>query len=598
MKKPSPPSWRWQAALIVLPVVVLAVMGEMGLREMRRHVMEEAQTKAQRWCEARYTFLHERLLDLVSKHPTPQVFTDPPKPRDPQKAVSVEELESIKYPAAGQTNPSGRTIAALADRRPLRTLSGLPTEVLLEFKRWQQAPSESLARSLRHLALYDQSSVISPSVLEQADPHNATGWREAWTKVLADQPYLRLATVPGEARRSLVIRKAPARRTETMMVQDGGFWLFGPCESESGDPGTGMCDYLLVLSDISNHLSLAGKLEQKEMHHWPSSFSSESFQWSENTEESWCELRVSLGPHIEPLNVGDKWWGGEVMATHGMMPRVHALLRTPESLFAAQQRLTVWFTVVLGLSILSALTGLWMLRRTILRERALSDMKTNFIASVTHELRAPVASLQLLSEGLEAGTVSDEVKRRDYFRLMVEECRRLGGLISNVLDLSRIERGSREFHFEESDLRALVLDTAKLHEPRASSLGITLQTETTDLDPPPVVDAMAIQQALTNLIDNALKFAPRGSTVLVTLSQSDPQRWRLSVQDDGPGVPEAERERVFDAFHRVGSELRRETQGVGIGLAIVKHVVEAHHGRVWVEGEPTRFIIECPNITS
>jgi len=309
-------------------------------------------------------------------------------------------------------------------------------------------------------------------------------------------------------------------------------------------------------------------------------------------------ISIRLGPSARGSTALPFLGTGSVLATVEGIPQMVATLED-SSPWHMRWRLWTWaFATLLTMSILSAVMGLWMLRRTILRERALSDMKTNFIASVTHELRAPVASLQLLSEGLEAGTVSDEVKRRDYFRLMVEECRRLGGLISNVLDLSRIERGSREFHFEESDLRALVLDTVKLHEPRASSLAITLQTETTDLDPPAIVDAMAIQQALTNLIDNALKFAPRGSTVLVTLSQSDPQRWRLSVQDDGPGVPEAERERVFDAFHRVGSELRRETQGVGIGLAIVKHVVEAHQGRAWVEGEPTRFIIECPSRTS
>ena len=305
-------------------------------------------------------------------------------------------------------------------------------------------------------------------------------------------------------------------------------------------------------------------------------------------------ISIRLGPSAQGMITTPFLGNGTVLALQEGIPQVVATL---EDANPWQMRWRFWttaFVALLLVAMLSALTGLWMLRRTILRERALSDMKTNFIASVTHELRAPVASLQLLSEGLEAGTVSDEAKRRDYFRLMVEECRRLGGLIANVLDLSRIERGSREFRFEECDLRTLVLDTVKLHEPRAASLGITLQTEAAELDPPAVADAMAIQQALTNLIDNALKFAPRDSAVQVTLAPHDPQQWRLSVQDAGPGVPEAERERIFDAFHRIGSELRRETPGVGIGLAIVKHIVEAHHGRVWVEGEPTRFVIECP----
>jgi signal transduction histidine kinase len=110
-------------------------------------------------------------------------------------------------------------------------------------------------------------------------------------------------------------------------------------------------------------------------------------------------------------------------------------------------------------------------------------------------------------------------------------------------------------------------------------------------------DGLAVQQALINLIDNAIKHSPNGAAVVIGLERG-PGDFRLWVEDSGPGIPSGEHERIFERFYRRGSELRRETQGIGIGLTIVKHSVEAHGGRVVLRsaaGQGSRFTIELPN---
>ena len=308
--------------------------------------------------------------------------------------------------------------------------------------------------------------------------------------------------------------------------------------------------------------------------------------------------------------------------------KVNIHLTGPEMLFARQRNRSLLFGGLIAASALAAIIGFISARRAFLRQQQLSEMKSNFVSSVSHELRAPIASVRLLAESLERGTISEPAKQHEYFRFIVQECRRLSSLIENVLDFARIEQGRKQYEFEPTDLPALVHQTLKLMSPAAAEKQVTLTSNLDDpqlltLDLQVVCDAQAIQQALINLVDNAFKHSPNGETVDVALSGSvrngapvsDPagscdsvdragsetgaprSMVQLSVTDHGPGIPPEEHERIFDRFYRRGSELRRETQGVGIGLSIVKHIVEAHGGRVLVEsevGHGSRFVLELP----
>ena len=288
--------------------------------------------------------------------------------------------------------------------------------------------------------------------------------------------------------------------------------------------------------------------------------------------------------------------------------KINIYLTSPDELFASQQSRAMLFGLLVITSTVAALIGLIAAWRAFHRQLRLAEMKSNFVSSVSHELRAPIASVRLMAESLERGKVNEPQKQNEYFRFIVQECRRLSSLIENVLDFSRIEQGRKQYEFEPTDLAALTRETVKLMQPYAEEKGVMLEMNSkleTQLAAPKhgeggnselEVDGRAIQQALVNLLDNAIKHSPKGSSVKVGI-ESDAGATRLWVEDIGPGIPPAEQEKIFERFYRLGSELRRETQGVGIGLSIVRHIVEAHGGRVTVRsnvGQGSRFAIELP----
>lgn len=286
-----------------------------------------------------------------------------------------------------------------------------------------------------------------------------------------------------------------------------------------------------------------------------------------------------------------------------LMPeaRFRAELHEPQALFGAQVRQQRIFAGLLAGVVGVAGVGLWQTRLAFLRQLALNEEKTNFVSAVSHELRSPLASLRLLAEALADGRAESPAKRREYATFLVQETRRLGTLVENVLDFSRIDQGRKVYAREAIDLPRLIRETARILMPVAEERAVTLAVEVThpaetfEIE----ADAPALQQMLLNLVDNALKHAPPRSVVDVRLDQGpDRQRpIRLTVRDAGPGIPAEDHLRIFDRFFRRGSELHRDTHGVGLGLAIVRHVVEGHDGKVWVESEPGRgatFFVDLP----
>ena len=232
------------------------------------------------------------------------------------------------------------------------------------------------------------------------------------------------------------------------------------------------------------------------------------------------------------------------------------------------------------------LGGIVLALRTANRAMTLSDMKGDFVSNVSHELRTPLASIRVFAEFLRLGRASTPEKAREYGEYIEAESRRLSRLIDNILDFARIESGRKSYAFTQADLRDTVAATLRTFEIRLRHEGFVIAFEEPETPLPSLrFDPDAIGQALHNLLDNAVKYSGGRKEVTVRLRR-DGDAAVIEVRDHGIGIAPEEQQRIFDRFHRVGTFLVHDVKGSGLGLSIVRHVAEAHGGRVTVESEP------------
>ena len=212
-------------------------------------------------------------------------------------------------------------------------------------------------------------------------------------------------------------------------------------------------------------------------------------------------------------------------------------------LYARQRQLQFIFGALIAVSSLAAVVGFIAAYRAFRRQQQLAEMKSNFVSSVSHELRAPIASVRLMAENLEGGKIPEPEKQREYFGFIAQECRRLSALVENVLDVSRIEQGRKQYEFEPTNLVALVRTTVKLMMPYAAEKGVQLEIiSVAETGFELTVDGRAIQQALVNLIDNAIKHSAIGQTVAVGIKlQQDRLPARASFVCFRPGPRRSDR---------------------------------------------------------
>jgi len=233
------------------------------------------------------------------------------------------------------------------------------------------------------------------------------------------------------------------------------------------------------------------------------------------------------------------------------------------------------------------LAGLGLVWANVRRELKLSRLKSDFVANVSHELKTPLALIRLFAETLELGRVPSEEKKRQYHGIINKESRRLTQLINNILDFSRIEAGRKEYRLVPSDLAAVVRDVVDAYRFPIEQQGFGLELHVQEDLPQVSLDREAVSQALINLINNALKYSRDEKRIRIEARRSG-DGLVVAVADRGIGIAKSEHHKIFEKFYRAEDSLVHETKGSGLGLSLVKHIVEAHGGRVEVDSAPGR----------
>jgi signal transduction histidine kinase len=265
----------------------------------------------------------------------------------------------------------------------------------------------------------------------------------------------------------------------------------------------------------------------------------------------------------------------KILASH---PEIKALEKS------ARREIFI-YGFLLAVIIVLMLFGATMIARDISRESETNRLKTEFVNNISHELKTPLTLIRLYGETLQRkGNLTNEEKKECY-EIITKESERLSHLINNVLDFSRIDMGRKEFNFTKGFLQDVVRDTLESYRYHLDKKGFAIHNDI-DRDLPEMnFDGEAITSVLINILSNAMKFSPKEKEVSVKLFREN-ENAVLQVADKGIGISKNEIPRIFERFYQSDNKIATEARGSGLGLTLVKHIVEAHKGRIEVESEP------------
>jgi signal transduction histidine kinase len=232
--------------------------------------------------------------------------------------------------------------------------------------------------------------------------------------------------------------------------------------------------------------------------------------------------------------------------------------------------------------------GVFFVAGAAAREVRLAELKSNFVASVSHDLKTPLALIQLFAETLELGRVRTPERAAEYYRIINGEARKLTRLIENILDFSRMEAGLRPYRTAPADLGEVAREVVERLRSQFEQGRFTVATRVDAGLPAVDIDTGAVQQAIENVLANAMKYSREERDIDVHVTRLDRDHVGVAVTDRGIGIPRHLQRRIFRKFFRVDSALGGGPQGTGLGLAIVEHTMRGHGGAVSVQSEPGR----------
>jgi len=231
------------------------------------------------------------------------------------------------------------------------------------------------------------------------------------------------------------------------------------------------------------------------------------------------------------------------------------------------------------------LGGVLVVYRSIRREMDLVRLKSDFVSNVSHELRTPLALIRMFGETLEMGRIKDEEKKKEYYSTIVKETERLTRLVNNILNFSRMEAGKKQYQFRDVQLNRVVNAVLETYSIHLQHEGFTPVAELADGLPPISADDEALTESLINILDNAVKYSNGEKYLRVRTGLEDGSVF-VEVEDRGVGISPQHQEKIFETFYRISTGLVHNTKGSGLGLALVRHIMEAHGGRVTVQSTP------------
>jgi signal transduction histidine kinase len=265
---------------------------------------------------------------------------------------------------------------------------------------------------------------------------------------------------------------------------------------------------------------------------------------------------------------------------------------------AATSRDTLIFALSTALVLSVLVLSILLLIRDVFRQIEMGRLRADFVSGISHELKTPLTLIRLYGETLLEGGDFPEPERRSYYQVITRESERLTRLIEKVLDFSRIDRDKKQYHLQEGDLAATIIDAVHIYGEYLKRRGFFIETDFAPRLPPARFDPEAVSQAVLNLLDNAAKYSAESKFVGVRLLARE-DRVTVEVEDHGIGIPASERAKLFEQFYRAPGAAGQG--GYGLGLYLVKHIMDAHGGSVEVESEAgrgSRFRLNFPCIKS
>jgi two-component system phosphate regulon sensor histidine kinase PhoR len=251
--------------------------------------------------------------------------------------------------------------------------------------------------------------------------------------------------------------------------------------------------------------------------------------------------------------------------------------------FGAAARDYVFGVLILAL-VATTVAGTSAALTVVHRESQVARLQTDFVNKVSHDLRTPLTSIRMFVETLQLGRLTDPDRQREALQIIAQETERLTALIGRLLDWARMESGKRSYRFERQAVEPILEAALQAFEPQRLSLPTEVRRAFEPGLPPVTADRDALIEALLDLLNNAHKYTGAQKVITVGASRSGPTVL-ISVADNGPGIEGADQSRIFEKFYRARDPLQRTIEGSGLGLAMVKHIVTAHGGRVTVASE-------------